>query len=32
MEEEIDKLEIISTTEIPEYGNEEELEGAVVDE
>lgn len=32
MEEEIEKLEIVSTTEIPEYGNEEELEGAVVDE
>ena len=32
MEEEIDKLEIISTTEIPDYGNEEELEGAVEDE
>lgn len=32
MEEEIEKLEIISSTEIPEYGNEEELEGAVVDE
>ena len=32
MEEEIEKLEVISTTEIPEYGNEEELEGAVVDE
>ncbi len=32
MEEEIEKLEVISTTEIPEYGNEEQLEGAVVDE
>lgn len=29
MEEELD---IVSTTEIPEYGNEEELEGAVADE
>ena len=32
MEEEIEKLEIVSTTEIPEFGNEEELEGAVADE
>lgn len=32
MEEEIENLEIISTTEIPEYGNEEQLEGAVADE
>lgn len=27
MEEEIQELELISTTEIPENGNEEELEG-----
>ena len=32
MEEEIEKLAIVSSTDIPEYGNEEELEGAVVDE
>lgn len=32
MEEEIKKLEIVSTTEIPEYGNEEQLEGGVEDE
>lgn len=32
MEEEIEKIETISTTEIPEFGNEEELEGAVVNE
>lgn len=27
-----EELDIVSTTEIPEYGNEEELEGAVTDE
>lgn len=32
MEEEIKKLEIVSTTEIPAYGNEEQLEGGVEDE
>ena len=32
MEEEMEELEIVSTTEIPEFGNEDELEGAVVDE
>ncbi len=32
MEEEIKKIEIVSTTEIPEYGNEEQLEGVVEDE
>lgn len=32
MEEEIEKLEIVSSTEIPEYGNESDLEGAVEDE
>lgn len=32
MEEEIEKLEIISSTEIPELGNENELEGVVEDE
>ena len=32
MEEEIEKLEVISTTEIPEFGNEEGLEGVVIDE
>lgn len=25
-------LDLVSSTEIPEYGNEEELEGGVVDE
>lgn len=32
MEEEIEKIEIISTTEIPEELNEEEMEGVVEDE
>lgn len=32
MEEEIEKLNIISSTEIPEYGNEDQLEGVVDDE
>lgn len=32
MEEEIEKLEIISTTEIPEELNEEGMEGVVEDE
>lgn len=31
MEEEIKELNIISSTSIPEYGNEEELEGALID-
>lgn len=32
MEEEITKLETISTTEIPDEGNELDLEGVVLDE
>jgi hypothetical protein len=32
MEQEIDKIQIISSTEIPEYGNEDQLEGGVADE
>lgn len=32
MEEEIKNLNIISTTEIPEFGDESQLEGGVVDE
>lgn len=32
MEEEIEKVQVISSTEIPEYGNEEQLEGVVDDE
>lgn len=32
MEEEIQELELISTIEIPEDGNEEELEGENVNE
>lgn len=31
MEEEIEKLNIVSSTSIPEFGNEEELEGALID-
>lgn len=31
MEEEIKELNIISSTSIPEYGNEEKLEGALID-
>lgn len=31
MEEEIKEVKIISSTSIPEYGNEEELEGALVE-
>ena len=31
MEEEIQELELISTTEIPENGNENELEGEKVE-
>ena len=27
-----EKLDLVSSTEIPEFGNEDELEGAVVDE
>lgn len=32
MEEEIENLNIIATTEIPEFGDESQLEGGVVDE
>lgn len=32
MEEEIEKIEQVSSTSIPEYGNEEQLEGGVADE
>ena len=32
MEEEIEKVQIISSTEIPEFGNEDQLEGGVDDE
>ena len=32
MEQEIDKIQIISSTQIPEYGNEDQLEGGVADE
>lgn len=32
MEQEIEKLQIFSSTEIPEFGNEDELEGVVDDE
>lgn len=32
MEEEIEKLDIVSTTYIPEEGNEDELEGERIDE
>lgn len=32
MEQEIEKLEIVSSTEIPELGNEDTLEGVVEDE
>jgi hypothetical protein len=32
MNEEIEKVQIISSIEIPEYGNEEQLEGGVADE
>lgn len=32
MEEEIEKLNIVSSTSIPEFGNEEETEGAIIDE
>ena len=32
MEEEIEKLNIVSSTNIPEYGNEEDLEGALLEE
>lgn len=32
MEEEIEKLNIVSSTSIPEFGNEEALEGALLEE
>lgn len=32
MEEEIEKLNIISSTQIPEFGSEEQLEGGEVNE
>ena len=32
MEEEIKELNIISTTEVPEFGDESQLEGGVADE
>lgn len=31
MEEEIKELNIVSSISIPEYGNEEELEGALIE-
>ena len=32
MEEQIEKVQIISSIEIPEYGNEDQLEGGVDNE
>ena len=32
MEEEIKELQIFSSTDIPEFGNEDQLEGGEVDE